>query len=164
MGETSGGRASRWPRGLRLAVGGRWVLATVAACCSGLALAASPEDDLAVVRRAVASADEPMATTTVPPDKPAATRVKAQGERSGKPPQWLRVRIEERGAKRSKVSVNVPLALVRALGDEAPIDVGGWRGKDGQALRLSEILRLLDSGQNLVEIESEDATVRVYVE
>jgi hypothetical protein len=116
------------------------------------------EDDLALVRRAVAQ-EEPAAArpeTSPPPPKRAARKAE---------PQWLRVRIKDKGGK-SAVSVNLPLALARALGDDVPFD---WachhKGDEGRAkIRLSDVLASLDSGQDIVQVDSEDGTVRVWVE
>ena len=38
------------------------------------------------------------------------------------------------------------------------------RGRKGEDLTLGSVLRALDSGENLVEIDDEDATVRIWVE
>lgn len=110
--------------------------------------AATPEDDLAVVKRAV---DE---RPSVPSEAE---------RRSGKQPQWLRVRIEDKGKRRGRVSVNLPLSLVRALDDKSGL-AAEWRDRSGQRLKLSEVLRALDNGQSLVEIEDQDAHIRVWVE
>jgi hypothetical protein len=119
-----------------------WLLAL--ALVGGSARAASVEDDLAVVKKAVAQ------------DAP---RVRA---RTGKEPQWLRVRVVEKAGK--KVSVNLPLALVRALGDDIPIGLHCGRYGKGSTLTIGEVLRALDSGQDLVQVDDEDANVRVWVE
>jgi hypothetical protein len=116
------------------------------------------EDDLTVVRRAVAN-EEPAAMrpeASPAPEKRAARKAE---------PQWFRVRIKDKGGK-STVSVNVPLALARALGDDVPFD---WachhKGDEGRSkIRLSEVLASLDSGQDIVQVDSEDGTVRVWVE
>jgi hypothetical protein len=116
------------------------------------------EDDLALVRRAVAqvepAAERPEAS---PPQEKRAAR---KGE-----PQWLKVRIKERNGK-STVSLNVPLALARALGDDIPMDWGCRRkGETGRAkIKLSDVLQSLDSGQDIVQVDSEDGSVRVWVE
>jgi hypothetical protein len=116
------------------------------------------EDDLAVVKKAVASA----------PSSSAAPRAWGEGPpavRAGDKPQWLRVRVSER-SDRKKVSINLPLALVRAL-DDWPID---WRcGREaGEArrcrIRVGEVLEALDRGEKLVEIDDEHASVRIWVE
>jgi hypothetical protein len=76
------------------------------------------------------------------------------------------VRVTEKGEKQSRLSINLPLSLVRALGDGCPIRWHGTRlGKEGERpVRLSDVLRALESGQNIVEIEDEEATVRIWVE
>jgi hypothetical protein len=125
-----------------------WLLA------SALPVAAqdrSSEDDLAVVKRGVQSArHEPR-------------KVEAASEhgasRAGSRPLWLKVRVVEKGAKRAKVTVNLPLAMVRALGDDFPVDLGSRR------LRLSEILQTLEAcGEPLVQVDDEQTSVRVWVE
>jgi len=127
-----------------------WLLALV--LTGGTAGTRAVEDDLALVKKAVATRSEPQERE--------ATR--AAG-RKGKEPQWLRVRVAERGGK--KVSVNLPLALVRAMGEDWPIELHcGPPGKERARLTLGEVLRALDSGQDLVQVEEEDATVRVWVE
>jgi hypothetical protein len=119
-----------------------WLLPLVLA--GGTTGAGSADEDLAVVKKAVEAT-------------PRAER------RSGKEPQWLRVRVVEKSGK--KVSVNLPLALVRALGDDAPISFGCRHpGKERVRLTLGEVLRALDSGQDLVQVDEGDATVRVWVD
>jgi hypothetical protein len=79
---------------------------------------------------------------------------------------WFRVRIVEKaGRRRARVSVNLPIGLVRSFGDDWPIpSYHGCRKRDRCGATLGEILRALDTGQNLVEIEDDEATVRVWVE
>jgi hypothetical protein len=112
------------------------------------------EDDLAVVKRAVAQAT-PATPQAEPDEKPPL--------RAGAKPVWLRVRVTERGGKR--VRMNVPLALVRALGDW-PIDLGCDRhGERRCTLRVGDVLKALDAGQSLVEVDDDDGTrVRIWVE
>jgi hypothetical protein len=142
-------RRATWPTIL-----GGAILALALPAAAG---AGSAEDDLAVVRRAVASADvqatTPAAATARPP---------AEAKRKGEP-RWLRVRVVQRGAKKATVKVNLPLGLVRSVGEDWPLDCGHGHGK-GHFTTLGEVLRALDSGQELVEIEEDDATVRVWVE
>lgn len=154
-----------------------WLLAL--ALVGGSARAASVEDDLAVVRKAVAHrspeqagmqapsgspgpvepAVKPAPEPAAPPQEKDAPRVRA---RTGKEPQWLRVRVVEKAGK--KVSVNLPLALVRAMGDDWPIGLHCGRHLRGSTLTIGEVLRVLDTGQDLVQVEDEDANVRVWVE
>ena len=163
-------------------VGRRVVLGTaLAVAAAGVVIAAGAEDDLAVVKRAVARQEAPART---PPEAAAAeepiTRVNEKDDawerrndalpRTGGPGRdlrWFKVRITEKGAKKARVNVNLPIALVRALGDDFPIDIGrhgGWRGGREKAIRLGEVLATLEAGQSLVEIDDDDATVRVWVE
>jgi len=158
----------------------QWTAFTVALALAGSAgagRAAGGEDDLAIVKKAVASpapsrarasraaaapaqaAPAVAATASVPETPP---RV-----RTGREPQWFKVRVVDRGTGRKKVTINLPLSLVRALGDDS-IDWGcpsgdGDRGKC-HTVRLSEVLRSLETGQELVEIEDDEATVKVWVE
>jgi hypothetical protein len=143
----------------------------------GVAIANS-EDDLAVVKKAVGK-DEPAAARKDARVARAETRVHADAQveaaapaprarRVGSEPQWLKVRIlEKQGHKRNRVSVNLPLSLVRAIADEEdgfPID---WKCRQGGRrceIDLRAILRSLEAGQELVEVDSDDATVKVWVE
>jgi hypothetical protein len=111
------------------------------------------DDDLAVVKKAVqADPDEARSPAPSAQSMPATTRV------SPGPGQWLKVRIVEGSGKRSRITVNLPLAMVRLLGDDLPIELGD------QKVRLSEILRSLEAGEPLVEVKNRDATVRVWIE
>jgi hypothetical protein len=133
----------------------------------GAALAApvaagSSEDDLAAVKRAV------MASNAQPPrplPEDPAQAVEPKRERSAKTDAfWFRVRVVEKANKRARVSINLPIGLVRSFGDDWPIPTQGCRKRDRCGLTLGEILRALDGGQSLVEIEDDEASVRVWVE
>jgi hypothetical protein len=157
----------------------RWLaLGAVASLVAlgGVALASS-EDDLAVVKKAVGK-DEPArarsnarvarAENRVSADAQVETEAAPRARRVGAEAQWLKVRIlEKEGHKRNRVSVNLPLSLVRAIADEGdgfPID---WKCRHGGRrceIDLRTILRSLEAGQELVEIDSDDATVKVWVE
>lgn len=138
-----------------------WMLAAgilgTALVVGGLARAAAQEatDDLTVVKRAVAQAAPPA---------PAALKA-APAPRSGKP-TWFKVRVVDKESKKTRVTVNMPLALVRALGD-TPFD---WKcGGDEHArhrcsIRVSEVLEALEAGQELVEVDDENSIVKVWVE
>ena len=63
-----------------------------------------------------------------------------------------------------EVSINLPLGLVRAFGEDWPIAGLPGRGEGHDGPTLGEVLRTLDSGQSLVEIEDDEATVRVWVD
>jgi hypothetical protein len=114
------------------------------------ATAGSADDDLAVVRKATTSGNGQAVTAEAPP-RPNTDE-----------PQWLRVRIVEKGQKKATVKVNLPLALVHAFGDDVPVP--GCGENSGRHLTIGEVLRALDTGGSLVEIEDDHATVRVWVE
>ena len=140
-----------------------WMLAAgiagTALALGGWARAATqePADDLTVVKRAVAQAPAPAASAPVAKAAPAA--------RAGKP-QWFKVRVVDKGSKKGRVTVNLPLALVRAFGD-APLD---WKcgGQDEPSRRCSikvaDVLEALEAGQELVEVDDENQTVKIWVE
>ena len=145
----------------------------IALALAGAGLAGADED-LAVVKRAVATARNSQAPPAPPAEAPT-TAVPAP-RKAGKPePQWLRVRVFERDAKgetQKRVSVNLPLALVRVI-DDVPIDLchhgHGQKGQPGQdqrrcELKIADVLAALEAGQELVEVEADDATVKVWVE
>jgi hypothetical protein len=115
---------------------------------------ASGEDDLSVVRRAVQETPR----TDADRDEPPAVR-------KGGKPMWLRVRVAERGGKR--VRVNLPLSLVRAVGDW-PIDFGcGGRYGDSPRrckLKIGDVLEALDAGQSIVEVDDDGTKVRIWIE
>ena len=120
------------------------------------------DDDLQLVRKAVASS--PVAQARPPAEAPPAASPEAKARPRAGEPQWFRVRVGEKAGKRARVSVHLPLGLVRSLGDEWPIPRPGRCGEDHHCPTLGEVLRSLDSGQSLVEIEDDEATVRVWVE
>ena len=126
------------------------------------------DDDLPAVRKAVASSQAPA---------PAVEKPRPPVEEEPAPPQarrplkssdlkWLHVRVAPKaGSKSGRVSVNVPLGLVKMFGDDWPIPTGpGCRRHDRCHLTLGDILRALDSGQTLVDIEDDEASVKVWVE
>ncbi len=113
--------------------------------------ASSAEDDLAVVKNATSAGS----ASRTPAEAPPPTRADE--------PQWLRVRIVESGDKRATVKVNLPLALVHALGDDMPVP-GCGDDEGGRRLTVGEVLRALDTGESLVEIEDGESTVRIWVE
>ena len=138
-----------------------WLAAALAAVAGGTALAAAFEDDLAVVKRAVARQE-------VRPAPPEPVGAEAPPPRPATELKWLKVRVTEKGAKRAKVTINLPLNLVRALGDDIPLEFGHgrWRrDRDHQrTIRLGEVLAALEAGSPLVEIDDENALVKVWVE
>jgi hypothetical protein len=130
------------------------------------------DEDLAVVKRAVADAGNSQAPASPPAEAPPAAAAPPKGDKPE--PRWLRVRVLERDAKgetRKRVSVNLPLSLVRAF-DDFPIDLcGNHRRTDDRRrderrcdLRVADVLAALEGGQELVEVEADDATVKVWVD
>jgi hypothetical protein len=162
-------------------------IAVAMAGLGGLALAGTlgpADDDLTVIKKAVArpaakatvtaqattAPAQPTAAAPLTETRQAATPAAASTPRplarSGREPQWFKVRVVDKASGRKKVTINLPLSLVRAIGDE-PIDWGCRDGADRERCRtvkLSDVLQSLDTGQELVEIEDEEATVRVWVE
>jgi hypothetical protein len=116
------------------------------------------DDDLALVKRAVAQNAAPAAPQA---EGPAAERAASRSPE----PRWFKVRVVDKLTGKKKVTVNMPLSLVRALGDEMPVD---WPCGEGRRIhstvRMSEVLAALESGQDLVEVDDEDSEVRVWVE
>ena len=156
-------------------VGRTLALAAVAAMACAMAvgtvLAGATEDDLTVVKRAVRH-DVRVASGQTPATEPVVGTDEKEGERHGEQRRiansdlkWFKVRVVEKGTKRARVTINLPIGLVRAF-DDFPIDVGHHAGgPDGQTkIRLGEVLATLEGGQSLVEIDDDDATVRVWVE
>jgi hypothetical protein len=135
-------------------------LAVVAALAAP-ANADRADDDLQLVRKAVAS------STRVAQARPPAEAPPPPAEAKPVPrkdtPQWFRVRIVEKAGKRARVSINLPLGIVRSLGDEWPIAGHGGCRKE-HCPTVGEVLRALDSGQSLFESEDDETTVRVWVE
>jgi len=117
------------------------------------------EDDLQVVRKAVASSSR-VTPTRLPAEEPPAEAKPAP--RKGEP-QWFHVRVVAKAGKHARVSVDLPLGIARWLGDDWPIARDGHCRK-GHCPTLGEVLRALDSGQSLVEIDNDETTVRVWVE
>ncbi|MFI5184006.1 MAG: hypothetical protein ACHQNV_06390 [Vicinamibacteria bacterium] len=138
--------------------GWAWLLGGALLALGASAVRAA-DDDLSIVKKAV-QADAGGSGSTE-------AKVATPAPRKGPEPRWFRVRIVDKGEKKSKVSINLPLALVKAMGDDLPLDWGHCR-KDGSAgrrtLRLSELLATLESGQEFVQIDDDEATVRIYVE
>jgi hypothetical protein len=126
------------------------VLVLAAMSAPAAASGSSADDDLAVVKKATASGHGQASTAEAPP--------RSQAD----DPQWFRVRIVEKGKKKATVKVNLPLALVHAFGDDVPVPGCGQKG--GRHLTVGEVLRALDTGGNLVEIDDDDTTVRIWVE
>jgi hypothetical protein len=120
-------------------------------------VARAADDDLSVVRRAVADAH--------PADDAPPARVVAPAHKGGEP-QWLKVRIQDKREKKARVSVNLPLSLVRAFGSDWPLDgrCHPHKAEEHHCLTIGEALRTLESGQEIVQVDDEDSTVRIWVE
>ena len=140
------------------------VMAVLGAAAATPAAAGSADDDLQAVKKAVLASS---ASQVRPPAEDPAGAVaetkpapRAKGE-----PMWFRVRIVEKAGKRARVSVNLPIGLVRSMGDDWPIpSYHGCRKRDRCGVTIGEVLRALDSGQSLVDIEDDETTVRVWVD
>jgi hypothetical protein len=130
------------------------------------------DDDLQVVKKAVGTQ---VASSSVP--RAAQEKPRPPAEEEPMPPQarrplkssdlkWLHVRVAPKvGGKNGRVSVNVPLGLVKLFGDDWPVPTGpSCQRHDRCRLTLGDILRALDSGQTLVDIEDDEATVKVWVD
>ncbi|HVO11592.1 MAG TPA: hypothetical protein VMX54_12690 [Vicinamibacteria bacterium] len=126
------------------------------------------DDDLAAVKKAVHSEQKPQAAAQRRPAEapPVADEDDAPARlapRHTDGPRWFHVRIAGKGAKQGRVSISLPLGLVRAVGQDWPIQ-GCHRCEHGHGPTIGDVLRSLDSGQSLVEIDDPEATVRVWVE
>ena len=117
------------------------------------------EEDLQVVRKAVGSSAR-VAQARPPAEEPPAEAKPAPRKAE---PRWFRVRITEKGGKHGHVSIDLPIGIARVLGEDWPVAPHGECHKD-HCRTLGEILRALDSGQSLVEIDDEEASVRVWVD
>lgn len=140
--------------------------AALAVAFAAPAAAAGADDDLQAVKRAVlaSNASTSVAQARPPAEDPAPRRAEALPREPSGGPRWLRVRVLEKGGRGGRVSVNLPIGLVRTLGDEWPVPGFGCRKRDRCGTTLGEILRALDGGQSLVEIEDAEASVRVWID
>jgi hypothetical protein len=113
--------------------------------------------DLALVKRGIAASEAYRSSGAAPPT---VTR------KAGREPEWLKVRVVEKAAKKARVTVNLPLGIARLV-EDVPVQ---WRcakdekGPVRRSIKLADVLRMLEAGQELVEIDDEDATVRIWVE
>lgn len=151
------------PSSLESRIGRLLLAAALGAALAAPASAGSADDDLQAVKKAVVASSR--AQVRPPAEDPGAAAVERRPEPRKGEPTWFRVRIVEKAGKRARVSVNLPLALVRSVGDDWPIPVyHGCHRRERCFPTLGEILRALDSGQSLVEIEDDETTVRVWVD
>jgi len=130
----------------------------LAAALAAPAAADRAEDDLQVVKKAVGSSTQ-VAQARPPAEEPPAEAKPAPRKAE---PRWFRVRITEKGGKHGHVSINLPIGIARAL-EDWPVVPSHDCHRD-HCPSLGEILRALDAGQSLVDIDDDEATVRVWVE
>lgn len=138
-----------------------WITVALAASLAGVAFAA--DDDLEVVKRATQASPQVEAA----PAPPAAKVGKARPAERAERPTWFKVEVVDKLSGKRRVSVNLPIALVEAFGDDVPVRWGcGEKAapKDHCGLKLKETLALLQKGQPLVEIEQETERIKVWVE
>jgi len=133
--------------------------AIVVAALASPAAADRTEDDLQVVKKAVGSSSQ-VAQARPPAEEPPAEAKAAPRKAEAR---WFRVRITEKGGRHGHVSINLPIGIARALGEDWPVAFHGECHRD-HCQTIGEILRALDSGQSLVEIDDEEASVRVWVD
>ncbi len=142
------------------------VLALAAAVATPVA-ADRADDDLAAVRKAVHSEQKTQASAQklaeAPPEADQPAPAARRGSRHGEGPQWFHVRIVGKGRNQGRVSISLPLGLVRAFGEDWPIQ-GCRRCERGHGPTIGDVLHSLDSGKTLVEIDDAEAAVRVWVE
>ena len=145
------------------------ILAAGGLIAAGVAVASGPadpqDDDLAVVKRAVTARNAQAEAPVRPAPSVEEEQARPSRPARGKEPTWLKVRVTEKRTSRKKITVNVPLALVRALDGAWPpidFDCGGRRTRC--EVNVGEVLAALEAGQDLVEIDDEDSLVKVWVE
>ena len=117
---------------------------------------AGADDDLQVVKRAVGKKG---GSEEGQPSSPASPRSREA--------HWFKVRIVDKETGRQKVSMSLPLGLVEIVGDWPLDDCHGWRREhrhDHSRDTLREVLSALRSGRDLVQIDDEGTSVRVWVE
>jgi hypothetical protein len=120
---------------------------------AGTASADRADDDLQAVKRAVGSSPQAPLPAEAPPP---ATAARANGGEL----RWFRVRVVDKTGMKARVSVNLPIGLVRSLGDDWPVGLSCRRHR----ITLGEVLRALDSGQSLFEVDNAEATVRIWID
>jgi len=136
--------------------------AVLGALLAAPCLAGNAEDDLQAVKRAVANSSGPHAERPPAEAPEQAQRARRHGSADT---VWFRVRVKEKGRKGGSFSLNLPIGLARVLGDDWPLDSrDGCRQHSRCHVTLGQILKSLDSGQSLVDIEDEDASVHIWVE
>lgn len=88
---------------------------------------------------------------------------KEQGEFSGRPPKWFRVRVSDKRTGKAKVNVNIPMGLVHVgmrMGAKFAPDIAG--------IDVEEIVQAIKQGASgkIIEVDDEedDEHVEIYVE
>ena len=140
-------------------------------------VARAADDDLAVVKRAVATT-EVLDDAPARPAPRAQVRVEPRAEGRAEPrvrrsegrAHFLKVRVVEgkKDRRDEKVSITVPLVVLALLDSDATVDLAqlGVKGLEGHSkkMRVAELLESFEPGQTLVEVDAEDSHVRVWVE
>jgi hypothetical protein len=124
-----------------------WLLVGAASftlCPIARVQAAGSDEDLALVKKALQKS-------------PAAEAPKVSEK-----PRWIHIRVEGKGKEKERVSVNLPFSLVEALGEKS-FTCHGRDGKE-KVFALAEILKTLETGQHIVEVEDEEHSVKVWVD
>jgi hypothetical protein len=119
------------------------------------------EDDLSLIKRAVAQNQAASAPARPQVEVRPAPRAAVRSQE----PQWFKIRVVDKGTRKNKVTVNLPITLVKALGDDMPIDWPcGGDARVRSSLKMSEVLAALEAGQDLVQVDDDESEVRVWVE
>jgi hypothetical protein len=137
--------------GLLVAVGALVVLSARPVGATG------QEDDLEIVKKALAQAGH-----TSPAAADHDVRASSAATMPARP-RWLKVRVIDKGEGKSKVTINLPLSLLAVLGDKE-LDWCDHHGTEGCHVKLKSVLDVLAAGQELVNIDSSEATVRAWIE
>ena len=137
--------------GLFVAVGALVVLSARPVGATG------QEDDLEIVKKALRQAGH-----TSPAAADHDVRASSAAPLAARP-RWLKVRVFDKGEGRSKVTINLPFSLLAVL-DDKELDWCDHHGAEGCHLKLKSVLGALEAGQEFVNIDSSEATVRVWIE
>ena len=143
---------------------GVFALAVLATAVAAPLAAGSAEDDLQAVRKAVLASSASQARP--PAEDPDGSSAKARPERAREGRADVVSRPHRREGRQARPGLRQPADRPRALDGRRladPVD-DGCRKRDRCGLTIGEVLRALDSGQSLVDIEDDETTVRVWVE
>jgi DNA-binding transcriptional ArsR family regulator len=119
---------------------------------------------LAAVKAKPAAAEDPEAPQQSPKEETAAPqKMEETVEENGRSGRWLRIRVGQLSTGKRKVSVNIPLRMIKFglhLADRFAPETAGWRGEN--------LKEMVDAGLTgtLVDVEDEldDEHVRIYIE